>query len=201
MSAARTKSPDARRTELVNAALGLFAEKGVASTTVSDIVGRAGVAQGTFYLYFESKNEIINAVVGRLTDGAVESIVAALGREDLGVLEKIEAMAHALVEMSDEPHEIELMRFFHRAENAAVHDRFARSINDRITPLLADVIRLGIAEGLFVSDIEPARTASFVLGGLQTLESDFFSAEGSAESVHALEAFVLRGLGYSEPRT
>jgi len=44
---------EARRSELAQVAARVFAERGVAGTAVSDIVTAAGVAQGTFYLYFE----------------------------------------------------------------------------------------------------------------------------------------------------
>jgi AcrR family transcriptional regulator len=44
--------------QLVSAAVDLFYEKGFERTRISDIVGKAGVAQGTFYLYFKSKDEV-----------------------------------------------------------------------------------------------------------------------------------------------
>ncbi|CAB50369.1 TetR/AcrR family transcriptional regulator [Pyrococcus abyssi] len=50
------------RDKLVKAAKRLFAEKGFYRTTVDDIVKAAGVAKGTFYLYFSSKEEIIKEV-------------------------------------------------------------------------------------------------------------------------------------------
>ena len=46
------------RTQLLNAAIDMFHEKGFQKTRVSDIVAAAQVAQGTFYLYFKSKDEI-----------------------------------------------------------------------------------------------------------------------------------------------
>ena len=54
---------ESRRDALVDAAFEVFLEKGVASTAVDDIVEKAGVAKGTFYLYFESKEEVFNAVL------------------------------------------------------------------------------------------------------------------------------------------
>lgn len=47
-----------RRQQLIDAGMAVFAEKGYHRTKVSDIVQRAGVAQGTFYLYFESKKSL-----------------------------------------------------------------------------------------------------------------------------------------------
>ena len=48
---------------LMNSATNLFKTKGIYSTTVSDIVKDAGIAKGTFYLYFRDKDEVVNAVI------------------------------------------------------------------------------------------------------------------------------------------
>ena len=48
---------------LMNSATNLFKTQGIYSTTVSDIVKDAGIAKGTFYLYFSDKDEIVNAVI------------------------------------------------------------------------------------------------------------------------------------------
>lgn len=47
-----------RRQQLKEAGMAVFAEKGYHQTKVSDVVRRAGVAQGTFYLYFEGKKSL-----------------------------------------------------------------------------------------------------------------------------------------------
>ncbi|ASJ01434.1 TetR/AcrR family transcriptional regulator [Thermococcus gorgonarius] len=54
-----TKSPGKTREKLVSAAMELFAKKGFDKTTVDEIVAKAGVAKGTFYLYFKSKDDLI----------------------------------------------------------------------------------------------------------------------------------------------
>jgi AcrR family transcriptional regulator len=58
----RTKPPEERRNELMNAAKSLFLEHGVASTTIDQITSTADVAKGTFYLYFSSKEDILAAL-------------------------------------------------------------------------------------------------------------------------------------------
>lgn len=50
-----TKSPDERRNELIDAAEMLFIENGYDQTSVSDIVKKVNVAQGTFYYYFNPR--------------------------------------------------------------------------------------------------------------------------------------------------
>jgi AcrR family transcriptional regulator len=57
--AERTQSEAQRREQILAAARAVFGDKGYESATISDIVKRAGVAQGTFYLYFESKKAVV----------------------------------------------------------------------------------------------------------------------------------------------
>lgn len=48
---------------LINSAISLFKEKGIANTTVLDITKKSGVAKGTFYLYFNDKDELVSKVI------------------------------------------------------------------------------------------------------------------------------------------
>jgi TetR/AcrR family transcriptional regulator, fatty acid metabolism regulator protein len=56
-------TPDERRRQLLDAATWAFARKGYRHAQISDIIARAGVARGTFYLYFTSKEQIFLAIV------------------------------------------------------------------------------------------------------------------------------------------
>jgi TetR/AcrR family transcriptional regulator len=59
----RQRRKEARPHELLSAALELFVEKGFAATKTEDVAGRAGVAKGTLYLYYPSKEDLLKAVV------------------------------------------------------------------------------------------------------------------------------------------
>lgn len=56
-----------KKSALYNTAFELFTTKGLAKTTISDIVENAGVAKGTFYLYFKDKYDIRNKLVSHKT--------------------------------------------------------------------------------------------------------------------------------------
>ena len=58
-----SKDPEARKDELIEAAERLFLEKGYDNTAVGDIVRAVGVAQGTFYYHFKSKEDILGAII------------------------------------------------------------------------------------------------------------------------------------------
>ncbi|MBO6046128.1 MAG: TetR/AcrR family transcriptional regulator [Erysipelotrichaceae bacterium] len=57
------RKKEEKQTSLIDAAYALFVEKGVASTSIQNIVNRAGVAKGTFYLYFKSKEDIRDKII------------------------------------------------------------------------------------------------------------------------------------------
>lgn len=61
----REQQAEQRRAQLLETALDLFAEKGVENTTIKDIANSIGVAQGLVYHYFDSKNELLMAVIER----------------------------------------------------------------------------------------------------------------------------------------
>ncbi|WP_309682084.1 TetR/AcrR family transcriptional regulator [Polaromonas sp.] len=63
IAAKRERRKEARPGELLDAALDLFVEKGFAATRVEEVAARAGVSKGTLFLYFQSKEELLKAVV------------------------------------------------------------------------------------------------------------------------------------------
>lgn len=86
VSRPRTKPPEVRRDELMDAAEALFLEKGYAATSVSEIVEKADVAKGTFYLYFKTKDDALAALRARFVDGFCARVDAAMavGHRDWG---------------------------------------------------------------------------------------------------------------------
>ncbi|MBP1591533.1 MAG: TetR/AcrR family transcriptional regulator [Oscillospiraceae bacterium] len=67
-----------KRNSLLQTAFELFTTKGVGNTSISDIADRAGVAKGTFYLYFKDKIDIKNKLIGHKTEKLFEKAVEAL---------------------------------------------------------------------------------------------------------------------------
>jgi len=77
--APRQRRKEARPSELAEAALALFIEKGFAATRLDEIAARAGVSKGTLYLYFDSKEALFTAAI---RDGIVPMIDEAEARLD-----------------------------------------------------------------------------------------------------------------------
>jgi AcrR family transcriptional regulator len=64
----RQQLVEARRNQILDAAAEVFAEKGFHRATTKDIAGRAGIAEGTIYNYFDSKDDLLIGMMARLTD-------------------------------------------------------------------------------------------------------------------------------------
>lgn len=76
----RTKPPQERRDELMNAAQRLFLENGVGSTSIEQITDGADVAKGTFYLHFASKDGVLLALRDRFVRELLEGLKKAIAR-------------------------------------------------------------------------------------------------------------------------
>ncbi|WP_029322661.1 TetR/AcrR family transcriptional regulator [Butyrivibrio sp. AE3004] len=88
---------------LLNTSFELFTSKGINQTSISDIVKKAGVAKGTFYLYFKDKYDIRNRLIARKSNQLFGVAYEELLKEDLHSIEDkiIFMMKHILVELSN----------------------------------------------------------------------------------------------------
>ncbi|MGH2709985.1 MAG: TetR/AcrR family transcriptional regulator [Actinomycetota bacterium] len=145
-----TKSPDVRRKELMDAAVRVFTDKGISKTTVSDITDTAGVAKGTFYLYFDSKDQLLGALKERLIDEILAHATQQyqrVGQEDWWALvdSVIESFVDFMLERRDMVHV--LMQEGLSPET----DQIFRECEERVDAMFASGIQAGIEAGAFHS--------------------------------------------------
>jgi len=190
----RNVDREARRSDLVSAAATLFAKRGVANTAVSDIVKTAGVAQGTFYLYFDSKDDALLAVVERIGRAMMDEVAAHVDASASAV-EKMHALGDVLSGYAAQPDALDIVTLMHLPENRALHDRLTEDLTPRLVPLVEAIVRQGVAEGVFrVSSVSAA--AWFVLCGLQSVERAGTAAPDMPDALAGVVEFALRALGY-----
>lgn len=186
----------ARRSELAAAAARVFAERGVANTSVADIVKAAGVAQGTFYLYFESKDDALLAVVDGMAEQMIDQIRGAVESAGSTAVEKFLALRDVFTAFDTDPAAVTLADFMHRPENRPLHDRMAEHFVPALIPLMESIVSQGVDEGVFrVRDTRAA--AWFVLGGLQSAELSGTPVEQMPAAITAATGYALRALGYT----
>ena len=194
----RTVDRQARRAEIVSAAAAEFAEQGVACTAVSDIVKAAGVAQGTFYLYFESKDDVVLAVAELFGDALIGLIDEAVAAQSSSAVEKLLALGATLSESTTMADASELIDIMHLPGNRAIHDRLAEHLVPRLITIVESIVAQGVAEGVFaVPDV--AAAAWFVLGGLRSAELSGVPLADLPAALAQATTLALRALGCAEP--
>ena len=184
-----------RRQELVEAAVAVFLDKGVSATSVDDIARAAGVAKGTFYLYFETKDEAVNAVAERMVAGVADRVEAHATARDRSPVERLIVFGAEVSQVGGEPYELDLIEVFHRPENRAVHDRMGEQALARLAPTIRGIVADGIDQGLFRPQ-DPGRAAAFVMACFGSLHEIVTGPYEVREATAELNSFVLRGLGY-----
>lgn len=97
-----SKAPKERRAELIAAARYLFDKDGVEATRVSDIVQSVGVAQGVFYYYFRSKEEIVEVVAEEITAELKIGILEVLENQEWDFFKKLSEMIELYLDVIDQ---------------------------------------------------------------------------------------------------
>lgn len=193
----RTVDRTARRSQLVAAATEVFGEKGVSGATVADIVRAAGVAQGTFYLHFESKDDVIVAVVADVADRLLVGMSLASTAPGTSAVERMRQLGSGFAALSQDPALADMAEFIHRPENQRLHDRFAEQLLPRLIPLLERLIEDGVAEGSF--RVPNTRAAAwFILGGLHGVELAHTPMAEVPAALAEASRLALRVLGNEE---
>ncbi len=185
----------AKREAILTSAVTLFAQHGYAGTEMEWIGQAAGVAKGTLYRYFTSKEELFLAAVDRalerLTEFVFESIVCldepvAINRTSFRAIARF---------CEKHPEVVELMA----AERAAFRDRYpARHLlhRDKRRPFFAVIVRRGIEQGSF-RDIDPdgvVQTLVYLMQGLIMGSRNEGTADQLVTRAEQAVDLVLQGL-------
>lgn len=156
---------EARPDEVLDAALALFIEKGFAATRVEDIATRAGVSKGTVYLYFPSKESLLEGLVRRAIVPIASSALATL-RDFEGDPRAVIAMViKALGKRFADPKMVAIPKVVLREVLGFPHlaEMYRAEVLDRALPVMAGVIRKGIAAG-YLKPVDPELTIRSIVG-------------------------------------
>jgi len=151
---ARTLDPDAhaiKRETFLDAAQRLIQVKGYEQASIQDVLTEAKTSKGAFYHYFDSKAALLDGVVARMVDAALLSVEPVVENPDLPATDKLRALFAGIAAWKTARKEllIALMEVWLSDHNAIVREKFRRVVVDRLTPVMASIIRQGQAERVF----------------------------------------------------
>jgi AcrR family transcriptional regulator len=193
-----------RREQVLRSAMEVFAHKGYHATSVGDIIKRARIARGTFYLYFENKRQIFEA----LLELALQGLVSQLCRIELSPqspppLVQLRENVGRLIGFLLSERELTQILLRHAEGLDAEFDRRVSAFYDTLMDLIEGVLRSGQLMAL-VRPCDRRIVAACILGSVKEVVARLTLAP---DQVPALETVVdeivnfgLRGIFYDQAR-
>jgi AcrR family transcriptional regulator len=187
-----------RRQQVFDSAKEVFSKKGFHKASISDIIQRAGIARGTFYLYFKNKRHVFHSLLESLLQELDQRItLIKLGKGNPPPFEQLRANLTRIITFSlEEPHLIRIL--FHSA--VGLDKEFEQELH-RFYEKLADRIERALKLGIEMDLVRPCPTrlvAYGILGALKEVMAQLASKRISSRDVKvvvdALLEFGLRGV-------
>ncbi len=165
------KEYDERRTEILETAERLFLEHGYDETPVELIIKEIGIAKGTFYHYFRSKNELLDAIVDILIDEVTTTIKKLTEEKEGDAIVKMFRVSSYFRTLAIGKER--LTDYIHEERNAHIHFKIEKKVTPPLVDCYIKLIEQGIEEGIFNVKY-PEETALALVG----------AAEGLSEGHH-----------------
>lgn len=197
----RGRSGD-KRQRIIDAAVKVFAEKGFYNAKVSEIAQESGVANGTIYLYFANKDDILISLFEQEMKRIIARMKAEIERESdpLRKIEKFAAIHLSLIEERKELAEVlqvelrQSSKFMKEYRNR----KFAEYVN-----LISAIIREGQRQGVVRADIMPGIAKRAFFGALDEMSRFWVLSKRKKYSVHTaarqIAEFFVNGIASQPP--
>ncbi|ALL23929.1 TetR/AcrR family transcriptional regulator [Bacillus tropicus] len=182
------KEYEERRKEILETAERLFITKGYTKTTVNDILKEIGIAKGTFYHYFKSKEEVMDEIIMRIIKDDVAKAKVIVSNPNIPVLEKL---FRVLIEQSPKSGDVKdkMIEQFHQPNNAEMHQKSLVQSIIHLSPVLTEVLEQGIEEGIF-STSYPQETIELLLSSAQVIFDDGLFQWKPEEMMRRAKAYI-----------
>lgn len=179
-----------KRTLITDAAVDVFAEKGFHQARISDIARRAGVADGTIYLYFKNKEDLLLSIFEEKMDFLLGGLRDALD----GVEDPVERVRQFAIfhfqQVKENRSAAEVLQIELRLSNKFLKDYRPEKLWAYLG-VFGQIVREGQTSGLFRAELDPFVTMWAFFGGLDEIamqwvlsrKADRFSLEDAARQV------------------
>lgn len=182
-----------RPSEVLDAALSEFFEKGFEAARLEDIAARAGVSKGTIYLYFSSKEEVFEALVNSIPQANIEDLERLLSDPELSPEIQLDRFLRLLGAAIRDERMIKFPRLIISAAGRFPHlaDIYRREVVTRAVSVLSSIIERGVQSGAFRA-VDPQQAAFAAVAPLLFIAIWRTTFERPQDEVIDAESFVLQ---------
>ena len=149
-----------RRNEILDVAERLFCTNGYDNTSTNDILAEIGIARGTLYYHFKSKEDILDAMIDRILSETVRKAGNIALDEFIPVLERLTKTV--LAANVDTKTGDMILEQVHKPQNALMHVKMQEKLLTQLLPLIVKIIEDGMARNLMQTDY-PEETIQMLL--------------------------------------
>jgi len=177
-----------KRKEIVDVAQRLVYTRGYEQMSIQDILNELHISKGAFYHYFDSKGDLLEALIDRMGQEVEPIILPIVNDPDLSTFDKLQRFfdTTARWKSARKDYLLSLLRIWYADENALVRQKATANTIKWVAPLLAGVIRQGTQEGVLTTAF-PDQAAEIMLTLLQglgeTFKQLFFGSETPEEKM------------------
>lgn len=172
------KDAEERREEILDVAERLFSTKGFDHTSTNDILEGVGIARGTLYYHYKSKEDILDGVIETMTNRMMVDAKKIVQNKTMPFQERLTESVLAL--NVDSKLGEEVMAQVHRPQNALMHQKMQKHLLAGINPLLTELLEEGIASGI-CHTAYPKEVVEMIMLYANTAFDDLDMAEMSQE--------------------
>ncbi|MCI5933984.1 MAG: TetR/AcrR family transcriptional regulator, partial [Lachnospiraceae bacterium] len=158
-----------RRNEILDVAERLFCSRGYDQTSTNDILAEIGIARGTLYYHFSSKEDILDAMIDRILNEIVRRASQIALDGSIPVLERMTQTI--LASNVDTKTGDMILEQMHKPQNALMHAKMQERLLKQLIPLFTKLIEDGISQGLMQTD-DPEDTIEMLLLYANTVFDD-----------------------------
>jgi TetR/AcrR family fatty acid metabolism transcriptional regulator len=180
--------PGPKRDAILRAAIDVFAERGFFNAQVADVARAAGVAAGTVYLYFKSKDDLLVSIFERsMRDGLTNGRAAVANLPD--PRERLLRLARAHLARLGHDRNLAIVFQVELRQSTKFMERFSATLLRDYLGLIREAIADGQREGLFRADVKATAMAKMLFGALDEMATNWilsrrrYSLEADADTV------------------
>jgi len=177
-----------RREAILKAAIRTFAERGFFNAQVADVARAAGIAAGTVYLYFKSKDDLLVSIFDRTMREAIDEGRAAL--KDAGhPVERLRRLARLHLDRMGRDRDLAVVFQVELRQSTKFMEQFSSTGVRTYLGVIRDIIAEGQAAGVFRKNLNPTVAAKIFFGALDEMATNWilsrrrYALAGDADTV------------------
>ena len=189
--------------QILEAAIKVFARQGFHQSTVAQIAKEAGVADGTIYLYFKNKDDILVQFFNYKTKLVFDSFRTEVARADSS-LDKLRYLIRRHLEEFQRNREMAVVYQVETHQSSRLAEAQIKEMSKMYRDLISEIVEQGQQEGTIRKDLYVGLVKRFIIGAVDEVINTWLHSNGEYDLVSMADPLVelfIKGIGHSDDST